>query len=78
MSDLSKFTPLSIAILTVSDSRVEATDKSGNLLKKKLESSGHILADKKICKDNIYEIRALVSGWIVTSQLDVVLTTGGT
>ena len=47
-------------------------------MKKKLESSGHILADKKICKDNIYEIRAIISEWIVASQLDVVLTTGGT
>ena len=78
MTNLSNFTQLSNAILTVSDSRVEATDKSGNLLKKKLESSGHILADKKICKDNIYAIRAIVSEWIVTSQLDVILTTGGT
>ena len=78
MTDLSKFNPLSIAILTVSDSRVEATDKSGNLLKNKLESSGHILADKKICKDNLYAIRAIVSEWIATSKLDVVLTTGGT
>jgi molybdenum cofactor biosynthesis protein B len=78
MTNLSKFTPLSIAILTVSDSRIEATDKSGNLLKGKLESSGHILADKKICKDNIYAIRAIVSEWIVTAELDVVLTTGGT
>jgi len=73
-----EFVPLSIAILTVSDSRTEATDKSGNLLRERLESSGHRLVDKKICKDNIYAIRAIVSKWIAMSALDVIVTTGGT
>ena len=72
------FRPLNIAVLTVSDTRVEQTDKSGNLLKDRLQSVGHQLADKQIQPDDIYRIRATVSAWIAAPEVQVIITTGGT
>lgn len=70
--------PLRIAVLTVSDTRNEATDKSGALLVERLRAAGHTLAAKTIVRDDIYAIRAVVSVWIADSGVEVVLTTGGT
>lgn len=70
--------PLRIAVLTVSDTRDESTDKSGALLVDRLRTTGHTLAAKAIVRDDIYAIRAIVSGWIADSGVEVVLTTGGT
>ena len=72
------FIPVSIAVLTVSDSRTEANDKSGNLLVSRLKDAGHTLSDKTIVRDNIFEVRAVVSRWIADPDVQVVLTTGGT
>lgn len=72
------FIPLSIAVLTASDTRTEAEDISGKALVERLEKAGHSLADKAITKDDIYEIRAVVSQWIADSNVDVIMTTGGT
>lgn len=77
MTDIA-FVPLSIAVLTVSDTRTEATDKSGQLLVERLEAAGHRLAEKRIVKDDVYAIRAVVSAWIADPAVDVVLSTGGT
>ncbi len=73
-----EFIPLNIAILTISDSRTEATDKSGALLCERLTAAGHKLADKKIDPDDIYRIRATVAEWIATPEIQIVITTGGT
>ncbi len=70
--------PLSISVLTISDSRTESDDKSGKLLVSRLESAGHYLCDKKIVKDDIYQIRATVSCWIANEKPQVIITTGGT
>lgn len=70
--------PLNIAVLTISDSRTEATDKSGALLVARLEAMGHRLAEKRIVADDIYAIRAVVSGWIADADVNVVISTGGT
>jgi molybdenum cofactor biosynthesis protein B len=70
--------PLNVAVLTISDSRTEATDKSGALLAARLESAGHHLAGKCIVPDDIYKIRAVVSGWVADDAVNVVITTGGT
>jgi len=78
MSEARELKPLRIAVLTVSDTRTEATDKSGALLADRLGSAGHVLAAKAIVRDDIYAIRALVSGWIANPQVEVVITTGGT
>lgn len=73
-----EFKPLNIAILTVSDSRTEANDKSGNILVQRLQQAGHQLADKQIVADNIYQLRATVSNWIADPDIHVVISTGGT
>jgi len=70
--------PLNIAVLVVSDTRTDKTDKSGRLLVDKVKSAGHKLYEKKIVPDDIYKIRAAVSDWCVDDRLDVILTTGGT
>ena len=69
---------LSISVLTISDSRTAADDKSGNLLVERLQSAGHRLQQKAIVKDDIYQIRAQVSQWIAQSEPQVIITTGGT
>jgi molybdenum cofactor biosynthesis protein B len=73
-----EFVALNIAVLTVSDSRTEDTDKSGKLLAGRLTDAGHTLAAKQIVPDEIYTIRAVVAGWIADTDVDVVITTGGT
>ncbi|HET7131972.1 MAG TPA: molybdenum cofactor biosynthesis protein B [Gammaproteobacteria bacterium] len=72
------FKPLKIAVLTVSDTRTEATDKSGALLVDRLKSAGHELAEKAIVRDDVYALRALVSKWIADARVEIVITTGGT
>jgi molybdopterin adenylyltransferase len=72
------FIPVRIAVLTVSDSRTESTDKSGKLLLGRIEEAGHHRADRQIVPDDIYRIRATVSTWIADADVQVVLTTGGT
>ena len=69
---------LNIAVLTVSDTRTDENDTSGQYLVGVLQQAGHRLADKRIVKDDIYQLRAQVSQWIADPQVQVVLTTGGT
>lgn len=78
MSNERSFIPLPIAVLTVSDSRTEADDRSGNVLVQRLNDGGHHLFERRIVPDDIYRIRAVVSAWIADPQCQVVLTTGGT
>lgn len=73
-----EFIPLSISVLTISDTRTEEDDKSGKLLVKRLQDAGHSLCEKKIVADDIYQIRAVVSQWIAQQAPQVVITTGGT
>ncbi|MGB4947881.1 MAG: molybdenum cofactor biosynthesis protein B [Candidatus Competibacter denitrificans] len=73
-----EFLPLAIAVLTVSDTRTEADDESGRTLVERLTAVGHRLAQRAIVPDNIYRIRAVLSGWIADPQIQVILTTGGT
>lgn len=73
-----EFVPLKIAILTLSDSRTLETDTSGQFLEDSLKAAGHKLAAREICRDEIYISRAIVSGWIADSGIDVIISTGGT
>lgn len=66
------------AILTVSDTRTLADDKSGDLLQDFLLADEHTVAAREIVKDDIYAIRAIVSSWIVDKDINVIITTGGT
>jgi molybdenum cofactor biosynthesis protein B len=73
-----EFVALNIAVLTVSDSRTEETDKSGKLLADRLQAAGHTLAEKRIVPDDVYTIRAAVAAWIADRGVEAVITTGGT
>ncbi|MEH3119618.1 MAG: molybdenum cofactor biosynthesis protein B [Methylorubrum populi] len=72
------FIPLSIAVLTVSDTRVLADDRSGDTLAARLTAAGHRLADRDIVPDEAAAIRERVEAWIHDAGIDVILTTGGT
>ena len=74
----SLFIPLNAAVLTVSDSRTLDQDTSGQLLVDRLQDAGHQLADRQLCIDDIYQVRAIVSGWIANPEIQVVISTGGT
>ena len=72
------FVPLNIAVLTVSDTRELADDKSGATLAERIEKAGHVLAGRAIVTDDVENIRAQVKAWIAAPGIDVVITTGGT
>jgi molybdenum cofactor biosynthesis protein B len=76
--EIRQFIPLNIAVLTISDTRTEAGDVSGQTLISGLTQAGHRLYEKKIVTDDIYQIRAAVSHWIADAEVNVILTTGGT
>jgi len=73
-----RFIPVSIAVLTVSDTRDISQDRSGDTLSERLSRAGHRLAARAIVRDEIEEIRAKVSEWIANPAIDVIITTGGT
>ena len=70
--------PVRVAILTVSDTRDEESDTSGNVLAERVTGDGHAVAARGIVKDDIEMIRAKVRDWIASGEMDVILTTGGT
>jgi molybdenum cofactor biosynthesis protein B len=72
------FYPLRIAVLTISDSRTEETDRSGALLAERLKEAGHELAAKTIVTDDVEAIRTQVNAWVDDESVDVVISTGGT
>lgn len=72
------FIALKISVLTISDSRTEADDVSGKTLVDRIEKAGHQIFEKKIVADDIYQIRAAISQWIVENDVNAVVTTGGT
>lgn len=74
----SEFIVAKIAILTVSDRRTEVEDSSGHYLQEAVQGAGHQVVARALIKDNIYQIRAQVSAWIASDDVQVVLITGGT
>ena len=72
------FLSVNIAVLTVSDSRTPATDKSGDTLAERIQGAGHTLAGRAIVPDDIGRIVAMLERWIADPAIDVVLATGGT
>ena len=69
---------LSIALLTVSDTRTLAEDRSGAALQQRLEAAGHQLHERRLVPDNRYQIRSELSRWIADEAVQVVITSGGT
>lgn len=79
MSKVDKpFTPLNVAILTVSDTRTPETDTSGDTIAEKLKAAGHQVAARLILKDDVDRLRAQVKSWIDDPKVDAVISTGGT
>ncbi len=78
IDDTLPFYPLRIAVLTVSDTRDDATDRSGALLAERLTAAGHELAAKAIVKDEVEAIRTQVRSWAADEAVDLILSTGGT
>jgi molybdopterin adenylyltransferase len=73
-----QFVPLKIAVLTISDTREDADDKSGATLVERIRAAGHALAARTIVKDEVKAIRDQVKAWIADGLIDVIITTGGT
>ena len=78
MTSTRSFVPLNMAVLTVSDTRTEDNDTSGQCLVDQILEAGHRVVSRQIVPDNVYRIRAAVSGWIADSDIQAILTTGGT
>src|SRR6476469_2207066 len=78
IDDSRQFIALKIAVLTVSDTRDLADDKSGATLVERIEKAGHAVAARAIVTDDIEKIRAQVNTWIATPGIDVIISTGGT
>jgi molybdopterin adenylyltransferase len=72
------FIPVRIAVLTVSDTRTLAEDRSGDILVERLQEAGHLLADRALVADDVVLIRNRVNPWIASKDVDVVISTGGT
>src|SRR5437763_78505 len=73
-----QFVPLKIAVLTVSDTRELADDKSGTTLVERITKAGHTVADRAIVADDVEKIRARMRAWIADPSIDVIISTGGT
>ena len=69
---------VNIALLTVTDTRTLKTDKSGNILIKKINKAGHNLVEREICNDSKKDIKKILKIWIKIKKIDVIITTGGT
>ena len=78
MIDTRPFLPVSIAVLTVSDTRTLANDRSGDTLAARIEAAGHRVAARDIERDDADAIEARLRAWIADAAIDVVITTGGT
>jgi molybdenum cofactor biosynthesis protein B len=78
MMTTNEFVALHIAVLTVSDTRTLADDKSGNVLRELIEADGHICVDRAVIKDDRNAIVDVLSRWIADENIDVVISTGGT
>ena len=78
MNDEREFLPVNIAVMTVSDSRVLADDKSGNILVERIDGAGHNLFGREIVPDEKDRVIAQLKAWVETFDVDVVLATGGT
>ncbi|WP_416261912.1 molybdenum cofactor biosynthesis protein B [Gibbsiella quercinecans] len=74
----SEFIPLRIAVMTVSDRRSEAEDTSGDYLQQAAQETGHTVVARALVKDNVYQIRAQISLWIASDDVQAVLVNGGT
>src|SRR5256885_14499414 len=78
IDETKQFVPLNIAVLTISDTRSLADDKSGTTLAERLVAAGHHLAAREIIVDDVDAIRVIIRRWIADPGVDAIITTGGT
>ena len=78
MSKERQFIPLNLALLTISDTRNAADDKSGATLRRLAEEAGHVVHEQRIVPDDKYQIRAVISRWIADDDVQAIVSTGGT
>src|SRR6202051_5069915 len=78
IDETKQFVPLNIAVLTISDTRSLADDKSGMTLADRLVAAGHHLAAREIIVDDVDAIRVIIKRWIADAGVDAIITTGGT
>ena len=78
MASKPQFIAVNIAVLTASDTRVDANDTSGDLLVERLTAAGHRLAKRCIVADDVWQIRARIADWIADADIQAIITTGGT
>jgi Molybdopterin biosynthesis enzymes len=78
ISSQKEFKPINISVLTISDTRTEANDTSGQFLAKHVREKGHGLSHKQIVKDNKEDIKKILLDWCSNKEVDVIITTGGT
>ncbi|TVQ89473.1 MAG: molybdenum cofactor biosynthesis protein B [Chromatiaceae bacterium] len=76
--DHAPFMPLAMAVLTISDTRTAGDDNSGDLLASVIAAAGHHLVAREICRDDVYQLRAVFSRWIAADDIRVIISTGGT
>jgi len=72
------FTPVRIAVLTISDTRDEESDTSGHLLAERVKTAGHMLAGRDLVADEVEAIRRRIKTWTTSGEVDAIVTTGGT
>mgnify|MGYP002636385441 CR=1 FL=1 len=78
INDALQFKPVRIAVLVVSDTRTLETDTSGLTLAQRIQDAGHVVVERKIVPDDIPQLRSCVQSWIDDTEVDVVISTGGT
>jgi molybdopterin adenylyltransferase len=78
IDETKQFIPLNIAVLTISDTRTLADDKSGATLSERITAAGHHLAAREIVADDVDAIRGIIRRWIADPGVDAIITTGGT
>ena len=78
LDEAAPFTPVRVAVLTISDTRDEESDTSGHLLAERVKSAGHALADRDLVPDDVEAIRTRIKAWTKSGQVDAIVTTGGT
>ncbi|KXH83858.1 molybdenum cofactor biosynthesis protein B [Sporosarcina sp. HYO08] len=78
LSEKDRQKSLAVCVLTISDTRTEATDKSGDVVRKMLETAGHQVVDSRICRDDKKEIKNVLDQWLDEPDVQAIITTGGT
>jgi len=78
LDEAAPFTPVRVAVLTISDTRDEESDTSGHVLAERVKTAGHVLAGRDLVPDDVGAIRTRIKSWTTSGEVDAIVTTGGT